>query len=183
VTATQAASLLDEASQPSVRALLGEWLGRSRRADFALARLRLAGVDLSSGELAGLRSCRVLLGRLDAEMFGEAAEMAARDARHRGNLEVLRDFLASGRVAVRVARAETWTPDFAVLAGAGRAGVAVLGAYHLAQAYPSFGPRFTCFLERPDAVRRLAGRFAALWGRAYPVDDVIRVALGRVLRP
>jgi hypothetical protein len=180
---TPATSLFDEASHPSVRMLLGEWLGRSRRADFALARLRLAGVDLSPAELAGLHSCRVLLGRLDAEMFGEAAEMAARDANHRGNLEVLRDFLASGRVEVRVARAETWTPDFAVLAGPGGSGAAVLGSYHLSQAYPSFGPRFTCFLEGPDAVRRLAARFGELWDRAYPVDDVIRVALGRVLRP
>lgn len=176
--------LLDEQSDPTVRATLGAYLARARSADFALARLRLAGIDLTPLELRGVSRCRVLLGRLDAETFGEAAEVAAREPKLRENLQVLSDFLASGRVQARVARSESWSPDFAVLSGVGGPGrsVAIVGVYHLAESYPQPGPRFACFFHDRRAAARMKARFEELWRRGYDVNEVIGLALGRVLR-
>jgi hypothetical protein len=180
---TPPVGLLDERAAPPVRAALGTLLVRARSADFALARLRLAGIDLTARELAGVARCRVLLGRLDAETFGEAAEMAARDAAIGTRLGVLRAFLESGRVAVRVARAESWSPDFAVLSGVSGpdSAVAIVGAYHLTESYPTPGPRFTCFLRDRKAAARVRARFDESWDRAYGVEDVLTVALVRLV--
>ena len=62
--------LLHEHSEPTLRQVIGTLLSRSARADFAVGNVRLAAIDLSAVELGRVRSCRLLLDRLDIHACG-----------------------------------------------------------------------------------------------------------------
>jgi hypothetical protein len=177
--------LLDERSTPPLREVIARLLGSASEACFAVQHVRLAGIDLGAAELAGVRRCRVLLGRLDAAVLADA-QAAAHAGRLRRNLEGLAAFLASGRVEVRAAGREAWAPDFSVFIGvpAGLApggGVALVGAHYFVRPFPIGGPSLTCVLPDADAARTAARRFEALWAGAYDVLPVVRDAVGRAL--
>ena len=167
--------LLDEQSEPSVRQLLGRLMAGAERADFAIARVRLAGLDLSPHELGGMRACRVLLGRFDAGTLADVqspAGAAERGAAPRG----LCAFLGSGRVQVRAAGVAAWTPDFSILHGSAGA-VALIGGHYFARPEPAGGAVLTCATADAEAVRRAGERFEELWSLGYDVLDVVRDAV------
>ena len=177
--------LLDERSSPSLREVIGALLGSAREACFAVARIRLAGIDLGASELAGVRRCRVLLGRLDADVLADA-EAAAQAGALRRNLEALAVFLASGRVEVRAAGREAWIPDFSVFTGLPADAVpggaaAIVGGHYFLRPFPVAGPSFTCVIPGGAAARRAARRFEELWAAGYDVLPVVRDAIARAL--
>lgn len=197
--------VLDERSDPSLRRVLGRALARSRAADFAVTRVRLAGIDLSAGEFARMHRCRVLVGQVDADTLADPLASAHRDATRLARLRTLDDIIRSGRLRVRAAGIESWSPDFSVLytpTGAasaadtradtgGRAvadsspgessGVAFFGAHYFARPSTPAGPAWTCMVSDRAVVERARDRFEHLWTRGYDVLPVIDEAIGRLV--
>lgn len=178
--------LLDEQREPSIRQLLGRLLTRAREADFAVARIRIAAIDLEPAELVRVRRCRVLVGRLDATTFAEAAHSIHLPPRRR-NLEVLLAFADSGRVEVRAAGPDAWSPDFSVMRGLrtpvpGCARpVAIVGAHYFAKPFPVGGPALTCVVRGRETGERLGARFEEVWQRGHDVLPVVREGLENLL--
>jgi hypothetical protein len=111
------AVLLHDDAAPSARQIIGHMLAHAATADFAIARIRLATVDLSEAEAEGRATCRVLLGRLDAETLG-AGLIADADRPTRGaQILALKRLIESGRLQVRSAGTHRWSPDFSVARG------------------------------------------------------------------
>lgn len=172
------AALIDELDTGSLRRRIGGLLRVSKTADFAVTRIRIAGLDLTPGEIAGVEQCRVLVRQVDADMLMEAADHAGDAARLR-DLAVLGAFLASGRVEVRASGVEGWIPDFSVFRGA--EAVVLLGAHYFGRPYPTLGPSFTAAIADPAAVELAATRFDLLWDDARDVLPTIRDAVEAVL--
>jgi hypothetical protein len=192
--------LLQETGAPSVRAVIGELMRRSLAADFAVARIRLAAVDLVPSEVARIRRCRVLVGRLDAN----AIVPGSKADEH--TLAALSSFVASGRAEIRSAAGASWLPDFSVftLSSGGdgprdaaaarsdlpvpgdaerrqeigvtrdaRPAVCLMGAHFFAPEAAITGPAFTAVLTDAHAVQQAAMRFELLWENGYDVAPVI----------
>ncbi|HEX6940754.1 MAG TPA: hypothetical protein VF158_15165 [Longimicrobiales bacterium] len=174
------AIFLDENSAPSLRQVLGASLARAAEADFAVARIRLAAIDLAPDEVAGVRRWRVLLGRLDVESFARPGD--GRDA-HADARTLLRLF-DNGRIAVRAAGIQTWYPDFAVLRGlTGGGSATLLGAIYFGTPQHTDGPALTCILTDAAPAASATARFDHLWRRGYDVAPVVRAALERLAGP
>ena len=165
--------LLDERSEPRLRALIGELLLASESVEIAVARMRLAHLDLSDQEVAEPRRCRVLLGQLDASTLLDAGA-ASRDA-----VDRLIRWAASGRLEVRSAGIGAWTPDFSVYR-TGTAGTCLLGAHYFGSPQLTVGPSFTAVTEDPRTVTTLRRRFDELWARSHDVLPAIVGVLERV---
>jgi len=171
-------ALLDERSRPSLRERLGSLLARAREADFAIARIRLDALDLSTTEMAGVRRCRVLVGRLDAHTLAGSGSVDPDEIERR--FQALRDFLDTGRLEVRAAGLLTWNPDFSVLRGVADgppADVALIGAHYFARPYDGDGLALTCIATDPRAIALATARFDELWERAYGVEEALRATL------
>jgi hypothetical protein len=69
--------LLDERSQPPLRAVIGALLGSAREADIAVMHVRIAALDLHADELTHVRKCRILLGKLDAQALMATGPVSA----------------------------------------------------------------------------------------------------------
>jgi hypothetical protein len=172
--------LLDEESPRPLRLVLGTLMAKARRADLAVARIRLGVVDLTPAEAGGLDRCRVLLGTLDVQSL-EAGPTGGRAA-----LETLRDFLASGRLLVRTSRTCGWTPDFSVFTGlpvmpsipAGA--VCLVGAHYFYQ-QPESGASLTAVIPDPRSIVLAARRFERLWSEADDVSYVVAETIERFL--
>jgi hypothetical protein len=166
--------LHDERSDPPMRVVLGSLLSQATHADLAVAHVRLLALDLSSGEVARMRQCRMLLGRLDAAAFHGAPDaMLAAD-----KLERLAAFVESGVAQVRSSGASAWTPDFSIFRGlpAGAPfedGVACLiGAHYFVQ--PGVpGAALTCVMSGRALAERLSARFEEEWGKAHDVSVAV----------
>lgn len=175
--------LVDE--RDVLRDAVGPLMARARAADFAVARLRLAAVDLRPGELGGLTACRVLVERLDTITSG-AAPGASRSALSE-RLALLLAFLESGRVQVRVAAGRCWAPDFSLIRDIRRpdsvvvAGVSATGAHFFSRPYPVSGPAFTYLSPDPVTLAILAGRFQESWDHGYDVSFVLAERMRRLL--
>ena len=165
--------LLDEQSGTSVRDVIGLLLSRARDADFAIARVRLGAIDLAPAELATVRRCRVLLGRLDVQSLSAAPDSHAR------SMAALLDFLRSGRIHVRSAALASWHNDFSIFRGLPadsvlpRGQACLIGAHSFWGPHVSEGPSFTCVLGSPGATARASRRFEQLWNQAYDVLPVL----------
>lgn len=169
------ALLFDEHSSPPLRHTLGNLMASAATADFAIAHLRLAGLDLQPFEVDGLERCRVMIGHLDA------AALLAGDAADPARIGTLAAFAASGRLEMRTAPHHAWNPDFSVFRGlpAGAAAV-LLGAHYFGRPYPRFGLAFTCVLTQPAAIRACGRRFEELWDAGYDVLPAVIDTLGRL---
>jgi hypothetical protein len=158
--------LLDERCRPPLRAVIGALLASAEEADVAVTRVRLAALDLRPDELAHVRRCRFLLGRLDAHAFGAVAA-ASGDRRER--VAALLRFLRSGAVHVRSAGICAWTPDFSIYRGirGGETGTVCLIGAHYFHEPPDHGPSFTWAVDHAAAVQRLTLRFEEMWERSH----------------
>jgi hypothetical protein len=165
--------LLDERAGVSVRRVIGLLLSRAREADFAVARIRLGAVDLTAGELARVRRCRVLVGRFDVQ------SLAAAPDGHASSMRGLLAFLHSGRIEVRSAAGSDWAADFSVFRGLPanaalpRGQACLVGAHSFWNVDVATGPAFTCVLGSPGAIARADRRFEELWHRGYDVLPVL----------
>lgn len=179
------AALIDESSDPPLRTVLGTLLARSRHADFAIRRIRLAGIDLSPAELGPLQTCRVLVGRLDAGALHDLPGNTA--APRRAALDRLLRFARSNRLAVRAAPTAGWNPDFSVLHGLQAAGTSpitaccLVGSHYFHEPDPPDGPAFTTLLTAPAAVAAVLRRFETLWTSGYDVLPAVTTALETLL--
>lgn len=165
--------LLDERAVPPLRSVIGSLMAASETVDFAVARIRLASLDLTPREIAGPRRCRVLLGRLDASTLLDAHAARA------GAMAGLIRWARSGRLLVRSAGIGSWTPDFSVYHD--RSGSrCLLGAHYFGSPHLTVGPSFTCVTEEGRMVQLLAARFDGLWERSHDVLPAIIGVLERV---
>ncbi len=169
--------LLDERSAPSLRQVLGSCLARAAEADFAVARIRLAHIDLTAAETDGILTWRVLVGRLDVESLARPGDAGRRAA----DAHVLLRLFDSGRMRVRAAGLQGWYPDFAVLRGlAGGGSTTFLGAIYFGTPQHTAGPALTCVLTDPGHAASATARFDRLWRRGYDVTPVVRAAVQRL---
>lgn len=165
--------LLDEQSMPSLRAVIGDLMAGAAAVDIAVARIRLANLDLSAEEVAGPTRCRVLLGQLDASTLLDA------DAAQGDAIERLANWTRSGRLEVRSAGIGAWTPDFSLYTSP--AGVtSLLGAHYFGSPHLTVGPSFTVISDDPGSADVLRGRFDHLWERSHDVLPAIACVLERV---
>ena len=164
--------LFDGRGEPSFGEFLGRELALSEEACFAIRRIRLARLDLSSMAWAGLRRCRVLLSRLDADSldFGRLAP-----ARAAAFLELA----TSGKLDIRAAGLAAWEPDFSVLGRHGYPRVVIVGCHRFAAVEPTEGPYLACATRDPAVARAALARFEEIWSRGYDALEAVIDSLGR----
>jgi hypothetical protein len=159
--------LLDERSRPPLRAVIGALLASCDEADVAVTRVRIAALDLRADEVARVRRCRFLLGRLDAYALG-AAVPSGEDRRER--VAALLRFLRSGAIEVRSAGMCAWMPDFSIYRGIRSGGhihaACLIGAHYFHEP-AEHGPSFTLAIDDDVAVRRAERRFEEMWQRSH----------------
>lgn len=181
------AVLLDDRSRPSLRTVIGSLLQSAESASFAVGHVRLGAIDLSALELGNVKSCRLLLDRLDVEMLGDTADIASEGGPMAGNLSRLLDFMESGRLSLRSTGCLCWAPDFSIMHGlpasiaAPSGSVCLVGAHYFSRPVILDGASFTCVLTSRDAIRAADLRFEELWAKAHDVLPVIRDVLCRAL--
>lgn len=173
--------LIDERSRPTLRERLGRQLVSADAADFAVARIRLAALDLTEEEVRGTAHWRVLLGELDAAMLLEATERAPSSTAPEA-LPRLRRLADSGRLEVRSAGLGSWAPDFALVRSAG-ATVLAMGAIYFGQPRLINGPSLTLLTDHEASARKAAERFGELWERSHDVLPAIVDVLERADGP
>lgn len=172
-------TLLDEQSDPPLRAVLGQLLTNARTTDIAITHLRFAGVDFTASEAAGIQRLRVLLGHVDAaSLLDSWSDVSAGHAR----ATLLAAFARSGRLEIRTAPHHNWMPDFSVFHGLpGDRTAALVGAHYFGLPYPRFGLALTCVTTEPRAIRMCRDRFQELWDAGYDVLPVVLDTLDRLL--
>ena len=170
-------SLIDDASQPSLRVHIGRLLSTCARADIAVGHVRLSALDLAGDETRGIRQCRMLLGRLEARALTDFGFV---DERSDERLHALLDFLDSGRVEIRSAGLGAWSPDFSIYRGlsvGAHDSACLIGAHYFRDPITANGPSFTVLLDDADSVERALGRFEALWERSHDVLEPVTAAI------
>lgn len=170
--------VIDERSRRPLRAIIGELLVAAESVDIAIARVRLAALDLSDDEVRGPALCRVLLGQLDASTLLDAT---GERGGPRPELRGLADWLASERLQVRSAGIGAWTPDFSVFRARDRTATSLVGAHYFGSPQLTVGPSVTSILRDPATARLLEGRFQQLWERAHDVAPAIQDVLARAV--
>ncbi|HWV58389.1 MAG TPA: hypothetical protein VNZ57_13130 [Longimicrobiales bacterium] len=183
------AVLLDENTDPPLREWYGRLLATATEADFAVGRVRLAGIDMSGVELAGVRHCRMLLGRLDMDTLLDGSGDPHPEDDWRARLKRLRAFVGSGRIRIHSAGMQQWSPDFSVFrgvrAGAGpgggdRGAAVVLGPHHFARSAPD-GAAMTAIIPGENAAALATRRFETMFESGYDVTGVVLELLGQLL--
>ena len=164
-------TVLDEFTSPSMRETFSALMSSSTSVDMAVAHLRLAGLDVHTGEVGCLRRLRVVVGRLDADALLQA------QSRPTDQIRRLRALAGSGLLEVRTVPRFQWRPDFSVFDEA-----ALIGAHYTELPYPNDGIALTCVLTDPGAIRRCARRFDQMWELGYDVLPVVVETLDELLR-
>lgn len=166
-------TVLDEFTKPSLRDTMGALMTASLSVDMALTRMRLAGINLSDGEVGGLRRLRVVIGNVDADALMQS------QSRPVEQIERLRAFGASGILQIRAVPRFRWDPDFSIYDDR----AALIGAHYNDLPYPADGIALTCVVTGPDAIRRCQRRFNEMWDLGYDVLPVILETLDALLLP
>lgn len=164
-------TVIDEFTTPTVRETLGALMSASQRVDIAMTRMRLSGIDLTAGEVGKLVKLRVVLGKLDADALLQSQSKPI------DQLQRLRAFASSGVLEVRSAPRFTWDPDFSVYDDR----AAMIGAHYTELPYAADGIALTCIVVNPNAIRRCAARFDAMWELSYDVLPVVIETLDSLL--
>ena len=168
-----ATRVFDETSDPPLRDVIGALMTDAETVDFAVARIRLANLDLSEAEVGSMRRCRVLVGRLDASTLLDA------DAARAESVARLIRWARSGRLEVRSAGIGSWAPDFSIYHTPSGT-CSLLGAHYFGSPQLTVGPSFTVVTEHRDATALLRRRFDGLWDRSHDVLPAIVKVLERV---
>lgn len=166
-------ALLDERSRPDFREIFGRLCSRATGLDVAIARIRLGGLDLRAGELAGVGRIRVVLSEVNAVRLAGEADAALADPDKRQNVDVLRRLFQSARLELRAAPLAGWAPDFSVFSVQGRPEAVLVGPHWFQRPYPHPGPAFAS-VHRGPASAHVAHRFEELWGSAHDIGPAIR---------
>jgi len=166
--------LLDEETRPQLRDVIGRLLAAASDASIAVTNVRLALVDLTAAETAGVQRCRILLGRLDARAFDGMAPTPA--------LAPLLRFIMAPHVEIRSIGLSGWSPDFSIYRGLrgteGPVGDALLvGAHYFREPPCNGGPALTCLLRDAPSIQLAQNRFERLWSDAYDVADTVRATV------
>jgi len=177
------AVVIDEASTPDPRRVLGRLLRRSGHFDLAIARVRLASIDFTAEDLREIEQCRVLVGGFDNRALLGAVAAAADVPAHARNLGRLREIIATGRLRLRSPGLWRWDPDFCLAHGpalepwfpAGKA--ALIGWLGLSGPIACSIPRMACLIACAASARRLQAGFDRLWAQGYDILDVVAGAL------
>ena len=168
--------LLDELQVPSVRETIGRLFSTAQRADLAIARVRLAAVDLRSDEIGSLQRCRLLLSTVDANLLHDSSAQTSPERRR--IVERLIAWASSGRLELRSCGVLAWSPDFSIYHHDGRTrDVALVGAHYFQSMFSGHGVALTCVIRQQAAVRHAAERFEELWSSGYDVLPVVVDAL------
>lgn len=177
---------LDERSQPDFRAVFGLLARRSGRFDSAVARIRLAGLDLRPDELRGVDRIRVLLGQVNGLTLRSEAEAMLVDPVKATNLRNLVALIEAGRIEIRSAPLAGWSPDFTVFHRKGRPWTVLIGLHWFARPFPNRGPALAS-LHGAAASSRSSTRFGELWKKGHDIGPAIlallREADERAARP
>lgn len=163
----------DEGADRPLRSVIGALLEKSRTADLALGRVRLAALDLAEAEVRGPERCRVLLGQLDAAALLDARPGSGPALRR------LADWLSSDRLDVRSAGIGAWTPDFSIYRDRAGLSTCLIGAHYFGHPQLTVGPSVTVVLEGSEGATLLQSRFDEVWQRAHDVAPAILEVLRR----
>lgn len=165
-------ALLDPASSPSVRDTIVRLMTSAARADLAISDVRLGAIDLSDDDVAGVASTRLLLARLDSTSLALQPDQLARVHR----------FGTSGKLQVRCAGLNHWSPDFSVYHELrGMHSACLLFGAHYFRRPATYNTALTTCIVDPAQVARAAAHFEALWSAAYDVLPAIVESISDVL--
>jgi len=175
---TGPATLLDERGRPDFRDVFGACLARAAAVEVAVTRVRLATLDLTRSELAGVRSIHVLLTEVNAiTLDAEARVLHAHPGRAR-HVRLLTRLLEEGRLHVRCAPLAGWSPDFTVFHESGTAFACLLGFHWFQRPYPHRGPALASLHEGPAAALA-SRRFREVWEQAHDIGPAVWSILAR----
>ena len=175
------ATLFDERSRPGFRQVFGRLLANSTALATAVTRIRLSTLDLSAGELEGVRRFRVVVAELNALHLDAEARVLLTRPQQAERVQRLARMLEDGRLEVRSAPLGGWSPDFTVFASGDEAQAVLLGYHQFGGPYPHRGPALSS-LHGPDAARLASRRHDELWARAHDVGPALWSLLGRARR-
>lgn len=173
--------LLDERRRPDFRDVFGALARRSDSIAIAVTRVRLSTVDLSTDELGGLTSLRVLVSEVSALQLDAEARGLLHLPRRAPNIRILTQLLESGRLEVRSAPLGGWSPDFTVFADAAGPHAVLTGFHAFERPYPHRGPALASLHGR-DGATMAAARHAELWERAHDIGPTLWTLLTRASR-
>jgi hypothetical protein len=172
-------SLLDERNPDSFRKVFGRLLSGSQALDSAIGRIRLSGVDLSAGELEGLRRLRIVVSELNAQTLEEEAFALSLDPEKRVILRRIQDLLRTERLELRSSPLAGWSPDFSIFYQKGDPVALLMGLHWVLQPFPHRGPAWlACF--GPEAARQASSRFAELWDSGHEIGPPVLELLQRI---
>ena len=164
--------LLDERSPSSFRALFGDLLAVSTAVDSAVLRIRLSAVDLSEGELGGLKRLRVLVAEVNAQTVEGEAYALVMDPLKRENLTRILNLLQTGIMEIRSAPLGGWSPDFTVFSQNQGPHSLLLGLHWFHRPFPYRGPAWAARFGKEEAVRAQA-RYEELWAGAHDIGPAL----------
>lgn len=170
--------LIDDRSDPPLRAHIGRLLATHAYAEIAVGSIRLSALDLTAPETQHVKRWRVLLGRLEAHSI-MPADVAAHEEDAR--LHALLHLLESGRAEIRSAGLAAWTPDLSIYrdSTSDAAGACLIGAHYFSEPLIADGPSFTILLTDSASVARALARFETLWERSHDVLEPVLTAIRR----
>ncbi len=172
------ARLLDERGRPDFRDVFGACLDRATDVEVAVTRVRLATVDLTRAELAGVRSMHVLVAEVNAiTLDAEARVLHAHPGRAR-HIRFLTRLLEEGGLRVRCAPLAGWSPDFTVFHDGATPFACLLGFHWFERPYPHRGPALASLHEGPAAALA-SRRFREVWEQAHDIGPAVRSILTR----
>ena len=170
--------LLDERSSISFRVLFGELLARSSAVDVAILRVRLGAVDLSAGELRGLRHLRLLVAEVNAQTVEGEAYALVMDPVKRENLARILKLLQEGLMEIRSAPLGGWSPDFTVFSEDRGPHTLLMGLHWFHQPFPHRGPAWATRFG-PEEASRAQARFQELWAGAHDIGPAVQRLMER----
>lgn len=181
LTTTASPTLLDERGPVGFRETFGHLLAGSRALETAALKIRLAGVDLSAAELAGLERLRIVVAEVNARTVEEEAYALLMDPTKRENLVRILGLLRRGALEIRSAPMGGWSPDFSVFLGPDGPEHLLVGLHWFQRPFPHRGPAWAVRFGAREALQAHL-RFARLWERAHDIGPAIQRLLERSVR-
>lgn len=174
-------TLVDERGPASFRELFGNLIPQSSHLDTAMVRVRLSGVDLSEGEVAGLERLRILVAEVNARTLEEEAFGLLMDPEKGHNLTRVLALLQSGRMELRSAPLAGWSPDFSVFSSRDGPFGVIIGLHWIQRPFPHRGPAWAMVFG-PKEARQASARFEEIWNEAHEIGPAVQRLLEQAAR-